>query len=115
MKKILSIILVTALLISLCACGSSSGSTRSLSDRAASQVKSTIQVYINMSYEIVGVPQVTTYVKDLGGGEYQVTGKVTIRDEYGDSYTGKYDATATYSESSDRFDVDFDVDSLYKD
>ncbi len=115
MKKVLSVVLVVAMLLLLCACGSNSGSERSLSDRAASQVKSTVQVYINMSYDIVGVPQVTTYVKDLGGGEYQVTGKVTIRDGYGDTYTGKYDATATYNESSDRFDVDFDVDSLYKD
>lgn len=114
MKKLIAFVLVIALLVSLCACGSSS-TPKSLSDRAASQVKSTIQVYINLSYDIVGVPQVTTYVKDLGGGEYQVTGKVTIRDEYGDSYTGKYDATATYNESSDRFDVDYDVDSLYKD
>lgn len=115
MKKLIALVLVAAFLISLCACGSSSGSERSLSDRAASQVASTVKVYCKLSYNITGVPQVTTYVQDMGGGEFRVTGKVTIRDEYGDSYTGKYDATATYNESSDSFDIDYDVDSLYKD
>ena len=40
---------------------------------------------------------------------------VTIRDKYGDTFTGKYDATAIYNPLTDEFDVDYEVGKLYKD
>lgn len=116
MKKALSLILALVMCLSLCACGSGSGSSKkSLSDRAADAVSSQIKVYVKLSYEVNGVPQVTTYVTETSTNNFKVTGKVSVRDAYGDTYTGKYDATAIYDPATDDFDVDYDVAKLYKD
>lgn len=117
MKKTIALLLTLALCFSLCACGvgNSVAEEKSLSDRAASAVKGQLMVYVSLTYETNGVPSITTYVKEIGTNEYQVTGKVTIRDNYGDTYTGKYDAVATYDVDTDDFDVDYDVGDLYRD
>lgn len=116
MKRTLALILVLVLCLSLCACGSKGkNSEKSISDRAADAVSSQIKVYISLAYDINGVPQVTTYVDEISTNNFEVTGKVTIRDQYGDTYTGKYDATAVYDPETDQFDVDYDVGKLYKD
>ena len=116
MRRLIAGILMFVLCLGLCACGGgSSESERSLSDRAGSAVKGQLMVYVSLSYQTTGVPQITTYVKEIGNNKFQVTGKVTVRDNYGDTYTGKYDATATYDAASDDFDVDYDLDDLYKD
>ena len=113
MKKVLSLILALVMCLSLCACGGGS-SKKSLSDRAADAVSSQIKVYVKLSYEVNGVPQVTTYVTETSTNHFKVTGKVTVRDAYGDTYSGKYDATAVYDPATDSFDVDYDIAKLYK-
>ena len=115
MKRVLVIVTLCVLVFGLCACGTSAEPEESLSDRAVTSTEQRIRTYINLAYEIRGVPQVNSYVKEIGDGVYEVTGKVTIRDEYGDSYTGKFDATATYDATEDEFDIDYDVGNLYKD
>lgn len=114
MKKAFALVLVIALCLGLCACSGTQEEPKSLSSRAGDEVKSQITFYVSMMYEIVGLPTVTTFVKEVSENEFQVTGKVTVRDNYGDTYTGKYDATAIYDPATDDFDVDYELDKLYK-
>ena len=113
MKKTIAMMLVVILCMGLWACGPQEPE-KTLPDRAGDEVRSQILFYVSISYEIVGLPNVTSFVKEIGENEFQVTGKVTVRDNYGDSYTGKYDATAIYDPSTDDFDVDYELDKLYK-
>ncbi len=115
MKRAISLLLAFIMCVSFCACETErSEDSESLSDRVASEVKAQIMFHVGLSYEIVGAPRVTAFVKEIGDNEFRVTGKVTIRDNYGDTYTGKYDATASYDEDSDNISVDYDIGELYK-
>ena len=51
------------------------------------------------------MPTITTYVEKISENTYEVTGKVTIKDKYGDSYTGKYDAEVEYNPSTEKCSV----------
>ena len=116
MKKALSLILALVMCLSLCACGiGKDKKEKSMSERAADAVRAQINVYITLHYDTNGVPQVTTYVNETSMYQFEVSGKVTIRDKYGDTFTGKYDATAIYNPLTDEFDVDYEVGKLYKD
>ena len=74
-----------------------------------------IMVEIALSYDTTGVPTITTFVDEIGENTYEVTGKVTVKDKYGDSYTGKYDAEVEYNPATDNCDVDLELGDLYKD
>lgn len=116
MKKVFSLILALVMCLSLCACGiGKDKKEKSMSERAADAVRAQINVYITLHYDTNGVPQVTTYVNETSMYQFEVSGKVTIRDKYGDTFTGKYDATAIYNPLTDEFDVDYEVGKLYKD
>ena len=116
MKRVISLILVAAFCLGLCACGSGgSKSENTPESKVVSAVRSQIMVEIMLSYDTNGVPTITTYVDELGANRYEVTGKVTVRDKYGDTYTGKYDAEVEYDLSTGDCDVDLDLGSLYKD
>lgn len=111
MKRVLSIMLVLALCFAMCACGSE---PKSMRDRAADAVKTQLQAYVLWNYGTIA-RNITTYVKEIGDNKFQVTGKVTIQDDYGDPYTGKYDATAIYKDDTGEFEVDYEVGKFYKD
>ena len=121
MKKILVFLLVVVLAFSLVACGSSGNETQEESGEEAiiKDVKDTVSARIVakivVSYDTVGSPTITHYVDEIDENEYEVTGKVTVRDKYGDTYTGKYDAIVIYDpvEKDSRIDS-FELGSLYK-
>lgn len=115
MKKLLAFLLALACCLSLCACGGAEEEEESVRDKVISAVRARIMVEITLTYDTVGVPTITTYVDENSDGTFEVTGKVTVKDKYGDSYTGKYDAEVTYNESTDKCNVDLDLGSLYKD
>lgn len=115
MKKILALLLAIALCVGLCACGGSKEPEINPESEAADAVRSRIMVEIALGYDTVGVPSITTYVDQVGENTYEVTGKVTVKDKYGDSYTGKYDATVEYDPATEDCDVDLSLGSLYKD
>ncbi len=117
MKRIISLILVLTLACCLlCACGGSdSEREKSAEEVIRSAVESRIIVNISLNYDTVGVPDITVYITENSDGSYRATGKVTVKDKYGDTYTGKYDAEVDYDEESNSAYVsDLDLGSLYK-
>ena len=114
MKKLLAVILAMLLCVSLFACGGKGGDTESVEDKVKDAVESQIQVNIMLQYDTTGVPSITYYVDKIGENVFEVTGKVTVRDKYGDTYTGNYDAEVEYNPSTDKCKVDCDIDKLYK-
>jgi len=118
MKKIMSIILVVILCCSLYACGSNSDSepvTQSLRERAKISVESSIRIHIMVWYDDVSITSITYgKQKEVDSNTFEFSGKVTVKDQYGDYYTGTFDSTVTYNASEDKFDDDTDVGDLYK-
>ena len=116
MKKIVSLLLVLVMCISLVACGGESLSeskTESVESKVESSVKAHIELDIICSYDTVGLPSITCYIDEISENNFEVSGKVTIKDKYGDSYSGKYDATVKYNPETDKCDTDVDIDKLY--
>lgn len=115
MKKLFAIILSVVLGLSLCACSESGSNSESVEDKVRSAVENYIMASVAVQYDTTGVPSITAYIDEIGENEYEVTGKVTVRDKYGDSYTGKYDAVVEYDPETDDCAVDCNLGNLYKD
>lgn len=116
MKKFLAILMVALLSISLVACSGSKEEPESVTDKVKDEVKYRIMATIAVQYETTGVPNITYYVDEMGDNTYEVTGKVSVKDKYGDTYTGKYDAVVEYDPAADDCSIDsFSLGSLYKD
>lgn len=114
MKKIIALLMIAVMGLSLVACGSSESSTETIEDKIVEGVKGEIMYTIAFTHETQGVPHITYYVDKINNKKYSVSGKVTVKDKYGDSYTGKYDATAKYDATLDDVVVDLDLRKLYK-
>ena len=114
MKKFLTSILTMLACFSLCACGSDGGNVESVEDKVKNAVETRIKVNIIMQYETTGVPNITYYVDEISENNFEVTGKVTVRDKYGDTYTGNYDAVVEYNPTTNECEVDCDIGILYK-
>jgi hypothetical protein len=116
MKRLLALLLVLVMCLSLCACGGSGSKKKeTVESKVISAARSRIMVEIALGYDTTGVPTITTFVEKTGDNTYMVTGKVTVKDNYGDTYTGKYDAEVTYDPVADDCDVDLELGKLYKD
>ncbi len=116
MKKVISLLLVLVLCLGLCACGGgNSESEESPEDSVISAVRARIMAEIALGYETTGVPTITTFVSEIDETTYEVTGKVSVKDKYGDSYTGKYDAEVDYNPETGNCNVDLSLGDLYKD
>lgn len=112
MKKFFAIILAIVLCLALCACDGGDSDTNSVEDKVRFQVESRITAYV---YALTkSAPIITSYVDEIRENTFEVTGKVTVRDKYGDTYTGKYDAVVEYDPATDTCDIDYEVDTLYR-
>ena len=119
MKKLFAILLALVLCFSLCACGGDSGSTETVEETVEDKVEDEVQAYVSsrvlLEYDIFGPPNITCYVAKETENEFKVTGKVTVKDEYGDSYTGNYDTYVEYDPETDTCNVtECYIDTLYK-
>lgn len=116
MKKLFIIILSIIMCFSIIACNDNKEDTESIEDKVKEAVRLRITTEIILYYDTADVPQCTYYVDDIGDNNFKVTGKATVKDKYGDSYTGKYDAEVTYDPFADKCSVtNLDLDKLYKD
>lgn len=114
MKKLFAVILAMVLCFSLCACGGDGGSTESVEDKIREAVKAQINEEVMSQQDIKGDPSITTYLDQVDEYKYEVTGKVTVLDKNGDTYTADYDAVAEYDPATDDCDVDCEMDRLKK-
>lgn len=114
MKRVIALLLVLVLCVGLCACSNSGTTKNSKEDKVVSSVKSRIMVEVKLNYDTTGAPTITTNVKKISENTYEVTGKVTVKDKYGDSYTGKYDAEVEYNPSTETCSVDLNLGKLYR-
>lgn len=117
MKKLLALVMAILMCLCLCACdpGTEAEDAKSPEETVESKVRSQIMAEIILTYDTEGVPTITSYVNQRGENTYEVTGKVTVKDKYGDYYTGKYDAEVEYDPETGYCDVDLDLGTLYKD
>ncbi len=121
MKKLLAVLLLMSVfMFSLVACGGTEEAKKSPEELIIEDVKSTVSARIIttiiLNYDTEGTPIITHYVNEISENKFEVTGKVTVRDKYGDTYTGKYDAVVEYDPAEeDSYVVSFDLGTLYKD
>lgn len=104
MKKLLALLLAAAMTLALCACGSPNENEDE--EDHTSAVKRAVQakaaVECMFSYQNVkNVLAHCSTIDDNGDGDYEVYGKVTVYDAFGDQYEGKFEADVTVDESGD--------------
>ena len=88
MKKFINIFLIILLLLSVCSCGGNNNTEKESStplEKAIEEIESKVTFRIKMTYDVVGLPNTNTTVKNLGNGRYQASGYVTFRDSYGNN------------------------------
>jgi hypothetical protein len=115
MKKLLALLLVLVFCFSLVACKKEEEKDPNEEIRLA--VHTRIIFEVGFGYEDVKTRDVTYFIEEAEEpNTFNVSGKVTVVDKYGDTYTGKYDAIVIYSEIDDKYNVSsLDLDKLYKD
>lgn len=116
MKKLLLIVLSLAMLLSLCACGSKEPE---FDPEAEFESKVNVAVFAECKCDYADVKTAMTTLSDISvssdGTTYTGKGKVTIEDNYGDTYVGK--VTAVYSYDADTqsfFKKSLDIDTPTK-
>ncbi len=115
MKKIFSLGLIVILVFSLCACGSSKTEKVDVKEniRIAVQGKATVECMF--SYESVKTVLAScSTIDDNGDGTYDVFGKITVIDDFGDKYDAKYEAKVSVDESGSATCKDFKMDTPRK-
>ena len=107
LTSIIAIMLALVTGISLAACGGKSSESSSTDPekivKQAAEVR--LAAEILTSYEIQGAPTYNSYVNKTGDNTYEVTGKATVRDKFGDSYTGKYTVEVKYDPETQKAEV----------
>lgn len=107
--KWLAVIMAVLCAVSIfVACGKDEEEDKELQNiesRIESAVHDNVYKRVILSYEIQGSPKITTYVRETGDNTYKVTGQITGKDEYGRSFSGTYEATATYDDETDKCKV----------
>lgn len=114
MKKVIALSLVLIMALSLCAC-SQNDSELDPREEFKSKVNAAVAAKCVMSYADVKTAITTLSDIDVDGNTYTGKGKVTIRDNYGDTYVGKVTAVYKYNEESKTFTkVSLDIETPKK-
>lgn len=112
MKKFFAVLMSVVLCFSLVAC--TAEKTETVENKVKSAVEARLITYVSIAYDTIGVPNITYYIEEVGENKFEVSGKVTVQDKYGDTYSGNYDAEVEYNSSTDKCTVDYDLGKLYK-
>ena len=108
--------MTVVLCFAVCACGGNAGaSDEDITGEIEYAVSLDLNVKVAMNYDVKGISNITYYVSEMGENQYEVTGKVTVLDKYGDSYTGNYDSIVEYDPATGECDADSTLDTLHKD
>lgn len=114
MKKLLALLLTLVLCLSLCACGEKEPEFDP-EEAFESKVSSAVAAYCVLSYQDVKTAITTLSDIDVDGDIYTGKGKVTVRDNYGDTYVGKVTAVYKYNEETQSFSkVSLDIETPKK-
>ena len=122
MKKLL------ILLLSICMIGSigtfvsckdsteASSSVETVGDKGRSKARSEVTFGVYAKYGYFPTVNITNVSESYTENKYYVSGKYTVRDNYGDKYTGKFDLTIVYDPETDTCKVtEKEIQSAYKD
>ena len=85
-----------------------------IEDKVRQDAEISAEVYVMLRYDTTYQDAYVTSLTELENGEWEVYGKISARDNYSDSYTGKFYGTCTVDENEEA-DCDVDVETLYKD
>ena len=100
MKKVVTIMMALALLLSLCACENGGGSkAKTEKDVIENAVKhranAAAQVRLDNEYSVFPTTTIS-YSRETGDNSWEVSGKVSIKDKYGNPRMYSFDATVLY-------------------
>lgn len=126
MRKIALLLAIAMLFvgsIALVSCSSDgddvSKSSKSAEDRAkdATHSKLALQIAVStLNGSKISMSNCTyTTVKKLDNGNFKISGKVKVRDQYGDFHTANYDSDVTYDKTDDSYIASVKVGSFKKD
>lgn len=114
MKKVIALSLVLIMVLSLCACGQKEPEFDPR-EEFKSTVNAAVAAKCYFSYADVRTAITTLSDIDVDGNTYTGKGKVTIRDNYGDTYVGKVTTVYRYDEDSKTFtQVSLDIETPKK-
>lgn len=114
MKKIIALILACVCCLTLIAC--SKKEEFDLNQEIRDSVEAYAIGYTTLAYDAT-FSSITCFIEETEKeNRFAVSGKITLRDKYGDTYTGKYDAIAVFDPSTKKIDVgSFELDTPRKD
>ena len=115
MKKIIALLLVLVMGLTVCACGAEKEPEFDPEEEFKSEVDAAVAVKCAFTYADVKLAQTTLSDIEVDGDKYTGKGKVTIRDNYGDTYVGKVTAVYRYNEETKSFSkVSLDIETPRK-
>lgn len=84
-------------------------------DEFRTAVKSGVSFYIITNYDVKENHNIDISTVEVDGNTYTAYGKVTVTDNYGDRYTGKFTAVYEFDDNTQKFDKkSVDVSDLIK-
>lgn len=108
------ILILAIVLICVFCFGGSSKPIETLEDKLENHIEAKVMAYVAIRYDVSGVnPRITT-LRETTEGTWEVYGKVSARDTYGDSFTGTFEGTCKV-ESEEDFGCSLDYSDMYKD
>lgn len=112
---VLLIILIIFIIYNLFFSSTSVGEPmETIEDRIRDKAESTALVYVKLTYDVGYVSANVATVRPIDDSEYEVYGKITATDNYGDQYSGNFNGTCTVDES-EVIHCDLDYNKLYRD
>ena len=121
MKKI-AFVLAVVMLFGCCfvmsGCGDDSKGSKSQNDDIQDAVR--YQIMADVARKSLSGSSISfiscTYatIKNLGNNQFKVSGKVTVRDQYGSMHVADYDAEVDYDADYDDYDAEIDYGTFRK-
>lgn len=119
MKKSFSLFLALVMCLSLCACGDGNGTKETNEFDPKKEFRREVNIEVQatcyLSYADVKFTTTTLTDIDVDDDTYTGKGKVTVEDNYGDTYVGKVTAVYKYNAEKESFTkVSLDIETPRK-